>query len=189
MAVVASSAFALAAVTSVVNAAPASAHVELVRITPDRDAQLTTAPKDVVLEFNEPVSTSFATVVVTSASGVSVTSGEPVVVGATVTQALVPGMATSAYRMAFRVVSTDGHPVTGESGFTLTLAPTTSPSTSPPSVSPPATPSTTGTNVAPAQAPDAGQSRGLSRSSLAVAGAFALLLIGAGRLLWRRKHP
>jgi len=189
VALVASSAFALAAVTSVVNAAPASAHAELVRITPDKDAQLTTAPKDVVLGFNEPVNTSFATVVVTSATGVSVTSGKPVVVGTTVTQALVPGMATSAYRVAFRVVSNDGHPVTGESSFTLTLAPTTSPSTSPPSASPPTTPSITATNVAPAQDPDAGQSRGLGRSGLTLAGAFALLLIGAGLLLWRREHP
>src|SRR5665647_3473122 len=120
VAVVASSAFGFAMVTSVVTAASASAHAELVRITPDRDAQLTTAPKDVVLEFSEPVNASFATVVVTSAAGVSVTSGKPTVVGAKVTQALVPRMAAGAYRVAFRVVSNDGHPVTGESRFTLT---------------------------------------------------------------------
>ena len=189
VAVVASSGFGLAAVTSVVSAAPASAHAELVRITPDRGAQLTTAPKDVVLEFNEPVSTSFATIVVTSAAGVSVTSGKPTVIGATVTQALVPRLAAGAYRVAFRVVSNDGHPVTGESGFTLTPAPTTSPSAPARSATPVATPSIAATNVAPAQDPNAGQNGGLRRSSMATAGAFALLLIGAGLLVWRRKHP
>ncbi|HEY5182517.1 MAG TPA: copper resistance CopC family protein [Dermatophilaceae bacterium] len=184
VAVVASSGFGLAAVTSVVSAAPASAHAELVRITPDVDAQLTTAPKDVVLEFNEPVSTSFATVVVTSAAGVSVTSGKPTVIGATVTQTLVPHLATGTYRVAYRVVSNDGHPVTGESGFTLTPAPTTNPS-----ASPPATPAAATTDVGPPPSPDTGQTRGLGRSSLATAGAFVLLLIGAGLLVWRRKHP
>lgn len=194
VAVVASSAFGFAMVTSVVTAASASAHAELVKITPDVDAQLSTAPKDVVLEFSEPVNTSFTTVVVTSAAGVSVTSGKPVVVGTKVTQALVPRMAAGVYRVAFRVVSNDGHPVAGESRFTLTLAPTTSPSPSglsesPPSASPSATPSVATTDVAPLPSPDAGQSSGLSRSSLAAAGAFALLLVGAGLLVWRRKQP
>lgn len=189
VAVVASSAFGFAMVTSVVTAASASAHAELVRITPDRDAQLTAAPKDVVLEFSEPVNTSFATVVVTSAAGVSVTSGKPTVVGAKVTQTLVPRMAAGAYRVAFRVVSSDGHPVAGESRFTLTLPPTTSPSASPPSASPSATPLVATTDVAPLPSPNAGQSGGLNRSSLVAAGAFALLLISAGLLVWRRKHP
>ena len=181
-------------VTSVVTATSASAHAELVKITPDADAGLTTAPKDVVLEFSEPVNTSFTTVVVTSAAGVSVTSGKPSVVGAKVTQALVPRMAAGAYRVAFRVVSNDGHPVAGESRFTLTLAPTTSPppsslSASPPSASPSATPLVATTDVAPLPGPNAGQSGGLSRSGLAAAGAFTLLCIGAGLLVWRRKHP
>ena len=193
VAVVASSAFGFAMVTAVVTAASASAHAELVKITPNVDARLTTAPKDVVLEFSEPVNTSFATVVVTSAAGVSVTSGKPAVVGATVTQALVPRLAAGDYRVAFRVVSNDGHPVAGESRFTLTLAPTTNPSASPPSASPSATPSATPLvapmDVAPLPSPNTGQGGGLSRSSLATATAFALLLIGAGILLWRRKRP
>lgn len=194
VAVVASSAFGFAMVTSVVTAASASAHAELVRITPGVDAQLTIAPKDVVLEFSEPVNTSFTTVVVTSAAGVLVTSGKPTVVGAKVTQALVPRMAAGVYRVAFRVVSNDGHPVAGESRFTLTLAPTASPSPSslsesPPSASLSATPSVATTDVPPTPVPNTDQNGGLSRSSLAIAGAFVLLLIGAGLLLWRRKRP
>ena len=189
VAVVASSAFGFAMVTSVVTATSASAHAELVRITPGVDARLTTAPKDVVLEFSEAVNASFATVVATSATGVSVTSGKPSVVGAMVTQALIPRMAAGTYRVAFRVVSNDGHPVTGESSFTLTLAPTTSPSTSPPSPSPPTTPWVATTDVAPTPVPNPDQSGGLSPSGMAIAGAVVLTLIGASLLLWLRKRP
>lgn len=195
VAIVATSAFGFAMVTSVAAAASASAHAELVRITPDVDAQLTRAPKAVVLEFSEAVSASFATVVVTSAAGVSVTNGKPTVIGATVTQALVPRLAAGVYRVAFRVVSKDGHPVAGESGFTLTPAPTTSPSTSPPSTSPPSTiptttqPSAPAADGAPAPVPNADQSGGLSPFRTVIAGAVVLMIIGAGLLVWLRKHP
>ena len=188
LAVVASSAVGLTLVASVVTAASASAHTEMVRITPDMDAQLTIAPKEVVLEFSEAVNASFATVVVTTAARVSVTSGKPTMVGAKVTQALVPRMAAGAHRVAFRVVSNDGHPVTGESSFTLRLTPTTSPPTSARSTSPSATPSAAATDVAPAQRPDAGQDGRLSRSTIAIGGAVGLLLIGAGLLLWLRER-
>src|SRR5665647_3912023 len=82
--------FALGAslVTSVISAAPASAHAALVKITPDADARLTNAPTQVVLEFDEPVSATFATIVVTTAAGLSVARGKPTVLGAKVTQAL-----------------------------------------------------------------------------------------------------
>ena len=75
-------AFGAGLVTSVTGAGPAAAHAVLVKITPALDAQLTTAPTEVVLEFDEPVSTTFATVVVTTAAGVS--RGKPTVVGARV---------------------------------------------------------------------------------------------------------
>ena len=195
MAVVASSAFALAAVTAVVNATSASAHAKLVKITPAVDAQLTTAPKAVVLEFSEPASASFVTVVVTSAAGISVTKGKPTVIGATVTQTLVPRLVAGVYRVAFRVVSKDGHPVTGESGFTLTPAPATSPatlpSTSPPTTSPATPPSAPATDGAPtpAPAPNADQSGGLTPFRTVIAGAVVLMIIGAGLLLWLRERP
>ena len=201
MAVVASSAFALAAVTAVVNATSASAHAKLVKITPAVDAQLTTAPKAVVLEFSEPASASFVTVVVTSAAGISVTKGKPTVIGATVTQTLVPRLVAGVYRVAFRVVSKDGHPVTGESGFTLTPAPATSPatlpstllSTSPSTTSPatpPSAPATDGAPApAPAPAPNADQSGGLTPFRTVIAGAVVLMIIGAGLLLWLRERP
>ena len=191
-------AFGAALVTSVVSAAPASAHAVLIKITPEADAQLTTAPTQVVLEFDEPMSTTFSTVVVTTAAGVTVARGRPTVLGAKVTQVLSPGMASGDYRVAYRVVSADGHPVSGESNFTLALAPGTSPATSAgaPSASSSttsaslsqATPSVPVAAASPAKGPKAGQGDWLTRSLALLAGAVGLLVIGAGVLLWERQR-
>jgi len=113
-----------AMVLPVVDAAPASAHTVLVKITPLAGAELTTEPTEVALEFDEPVNSTFATVVVSTAGGVSVTRGKPAVLGARVRQRLSPSMTSGVYRVAYRFFSNDGHPVSGESSFTLTLAPT-----------------------------------------------------------------
>lgn len=202
-------AFGAALVTSVISAAPASAHAALIKITPDADARLTTAPAQVVLEFDEPISTTFATVVVTTAAGVNVARGRPTVLGGKVTQALSPDLASGNYRVAYRVVSNDGHPVSGESTFTLALAPGTSPATSAgapsatsassssapssttstASVSPsPATPSVAVAAAPPAEGTQVGQGDRPTRSLAPIAGAVGLLVIGAGVLLWKSQR-
>jgi methionine-rich copper-binding protein CopC len=178
-------AFGAALVTSVISAAPASAHAVLVGITPAANAQLTTAPTKVVVEFDEPVSTNFATVVVTSAAGVSVAKGKAAVLGAKVTQAIGPDLASGAYRIAYQVTSDDGHPVSGESRFTLKLGSSASPAT-------PSSPPTSAA-TAPAVGPSAlgapaGQSSWLSRYGVPTAGAVGLLALGSGLLLSRRRR-
>ena len=183
------SALVLALFAAVISATSAAAHAELVRITPERDARLTAAPTEVVLEFSEPVSASFATVLVTTAGGVVVTRGTPAVVGARITQALNSRLDAGAYRVAFRVVSADGHPVTGESGFTLLLASSASPSTSAASDSPPAKGSPVVPDLTPAQGPRTSPDGGLSRLMTVIAGAVGLLIGGAGLLTWLRKRP
>lgn len=180
-----------ALVTSVIGAAPASAHAVLIKITPAANGHLTTVPANVVLTFDDPISTKFTTVVVTSAAGVSVAQGKPTVLGGKVTQALSPNMASGVYRVAYRVTSDDGHPVSGQSTFTLTLAPGSGPS---------ATPTTT-TGAASATPPvavaaaPAGQNQSssegswLSRYLVPVTGALGLLIVGLGVLVWeRRRH-
>lgn len=189
--------FALGAslVTSVISAAPASAHAALVKITPDADARLTNAPTQVVLEFDEPVSATFATIVVTTAAGLSVARGKPTVLGAKVTQALSPTMASGGYRVAFRVVSNDGHPVSGQSRFTLALTSGTSPATSggtlvaPPSASPsPATNSVPAVAGPSANRPNPRQGGWLSSFLVPIVAAVGLLAIGAGVLLRYRQR-
>jgi methionine-rich copper-binding protein CopC len=179
-------AFGTALVTSVISAAPASAHAALVKITPAAGAQLTAAPTQVVLEFDEPVSTAFATVVVTNATGVSVAQGKATVLGAKVTQALGPNMASGAYRVAFQVTSDDGHPVTGESAFTLTLAPGASRVTSAGGSS--ATPAVPSSALASTDGTKSGQGGWLARYLVPIAGAVGLLVIGAGVLVWERQR-
>ena len=116
----------------VTSASPASAHASLIKATPADGATLTSAPTQVVLQFDDPVSTSFATLVVTGPDGHDVMTGKPSVSGSTVTGDLEGGLAPGAYRTSFRVVSDDGHPVSGQLRFTLRLPATASPSASAP---------------------------------------------------------
>jgi methionine-rich copper-binding protein CopC len=179
-------AFGAALVTSVISAAPASAHAVLIKVTPGDGAQLTTAPTQVVVEFNEPLSATFVTVVVTNDAGRGVAKGKASVQGATVTQALSPNLGSGGYRIAFRVTSDDGHPVTGESKFTLKLASATSPTTTArtPSLSPTDPVQETPT---PKGAP-ADQANWPTRFLTPIAGALGLLVIGAAGLLWDRRR-
>lgn len=99
---------------------PASAHASLVSSSPEQGQQLARLPDRVDFEFNQDMS-SPAYVIVTAPDGSSVTDGDPVVEGAEVTQALTDGPDGS-YTMAYRAVSEDGHPVTGEITFTVGAA-------------------------------------------------------------------
>jgi methionine-rich copper-binding protein CopC len=176
----------LGVLSSIIMATGADAHAALKSISPKDGSSLATAPTQVVLTFNEPISTSFATVTVTGAEGV-VSAGRTVVDGVNVTQALAPDLANGRYTVTYRVVSEDGHPVSDKTTFTVAAAaPTTSASeTSVPSATPlPATPSpssTTAASTVPDDAAAAGSGRGL-RIGLAV-GVAAFALAGGTALV------
>jgi len=180
--------FALGAalITSVVGAAPASAHAVMVKITPAAGEHLTAAPTQVVMRFNEPVGSSFTTVVVTNAAGVNMSQGKPAVLGGDVTQQLTPDIPAGEYRVVYRVTSDDGHPVTGESRFTLTLAPGAGPTTSP--KAPSTTPTAPAIATPSAGEADAGLQGWLARFLLPVTGTFGLIVVGVGVLVWRGRH-
>jgi len=184
----------------VTGAAPASAHASLVKATPADGATLSAAPSQVILQFDDPLSTSFATLVVTGPDGHDVTTGRPSVSGSTLTGDLEGGLPPGAYRTAFRVVSDDGHPVTGQLRFTLRL-----PATAAPSASTPAAPGSSAAPASPtgaAPTPAVGRSEGPGSSAADLAGSTAegpswfaanllplsgvllLVVIGAGALLW-----
>lgn len=95
--------------------APASAHADLVSSNPKDGARLDTLPHHVRLEFSEDMQQP-AYVVVTAADGSKVTTGKPAIDGTVVTQRLGKGPA-GAYTVAYRAVSGDGHPVSGELSF------------------------------------------------------------------------
>ncbi|KAA1425671.1 copper resistance CopC/CopD family protein [Nocardioides antri] len=99
-------------------AAPASAHASLVSSDPAEGEVLQEAPEVVTLTYDEPVS------VVDDGIQAYDATGEPLDVDATardevVTAELPDDLADGTYVVAWRVVSTDGHPIAGSLTFHL----------------------------------------------------------------------
>ncbi|WP_433497179.1 copper resistance CopC family protein [Sphaerimonospora sp. CA-214678] len=107
-------------VLGVVFALPVRAHASLKSSDPAKNAQVQTLSK-VTLEFTESV--RFPVVVVQGPGGKRYESGDPVVDGPKVVQAVVPSVPAGEYTIAWRIVSSDGHPVEGEIPFTVTGSP------------------------------------------------------------------
>lgn len=124
---------------SLVTAPAAVAHDQLVSSTP-ADGTTVTAPLAAVeLVFNNAIPGEFTQVAVTDAAGASFVDGAPQTVGDTVTQP-VTQLPDGAYTIAYRVVSSDGHPIEGTIAFTVTgAAPVETPT--PAATEPPSTPS------------------------------------------------
>lgn len=106
--------------SSLATAVSGSAHTALASVSPEDGSRLTQAPEQVVLTFSEPVSSSFATVTVTGPTGPA-TEDRAQVSGTTVTQRLTAVASSGDYTVAFRVVSSDGHPVSDRTTFSLAL--------------------------------------------------------------------
>lgn len=98
-------------------AAPAWAHAALVSSDPSDGQRLAALPGSATLTFNEEISPP-SYVVVTAPDGSRADRGEPRVDGSTVTVGLAEGQAGT-YALAFRVISADGHPVTGRLTFVV----------------------------------------------------------------------
>jgi methionine-rich copper-binding protein CopC len=98
-----------------VGAAPASAHASLVRTSPADRSSVATAPTTVSLTFDENIRVP-SVILVTDAAGASVVRGKTSVVDNIVSTRVRPG-ATGDYLVVYRVVSADGHPVSGRLSF------------------------------------------------------------------------
>ncbi|MDT9593176.1 copper resistance protein CopC [Nocardioides zeae] len=97
--------------------APAQAHATLSSSDPAADSSVAQLPEEVSLTFNQEMRGP-AYVLVTGPDG-EAADGDPTIDGTTVTQAVTPG-AAGTYTIAYRVVSADGHPVSGEIPFEIT---------------------------------------------------------------------
>lgn len=130
---------AVATIAALAVAAPASAHDELVSSIPAADAQLTAAPAELSLTFSNNLlsldENSGTAITVVDATGEDWVDGEPVIQADSVTVPLAEGMPNGAYAVTWQVVSSDGHPTSGEYSFSLAAAEA--------SASPSATPSET----------------------------------------------
>jgi copper resistance protein C len=190
---------ALAGVALLLGAAPAAAHNTLTGSTPADDSTVADPVTEVVLEFDQAVQTEFAQVAVLGADQTPYGSGEPVVVGRTVTQA-VESLPDGRYDVSYRVISADGHPVSGTISFTATgqgaPAPVETPTAEPttPAVAEP-TPATEDTAPATAEADPTGtavagsETTGLPTAAL-VGGALAAAAgVAAVAFLVVRRRP
>jgi copper resistance protein C len=105
-------------VALVLGATAAGAHTRLVGTEPDADATVTEELDTVVLIFSEPVNQTIGEVSVVAPDGTAVEEGAVRIDGERVEQPLARLRVTGEYTVTFRVVASDGHPLTGEFTFT-----------------------------------------------------------------------
>jgi copper resistance protein C len=101
----------------VVGAAPASAHASLVRSSPADQSSVAAAPTTVTLTFDENIRMP-SVILVTGADGASVVQGKTSVVD-NVAKTRVNTGPSGEFTVAYRVVSADGHPLSGRVSFTV----------------------------------------------------------------------
>lgn len=146
----------LAAAAVLMTGGPASAHDALIETDPASGATLDALPAQITLAYSAAVLDEAGgnAVTVTDAAGTSLTDGDPTVDQNIVTQRLA-GQASGTITVTWRVVSSDGHPVSGEYTFVVTGAasPTPTPTAAIPSATPTASESETAVTAVPISAP------------------------------------
>ena len=98
-------------------AAPASAHARLEASSPKEGSTLTATPPEIMLRFNEPIQSGLNEVSVRTGS-TDATDGDLEVDGSTVYQPLKSSLPAGSYTVSYKVVSADGHPISGSYSFT-----------------------------------------------------------------------
>ncbi|SEU41298.1 copper resistance CopC family protein [Nonomuraea wenchangensis] len=174
----------------------AQAHNVLVGSDPRDGATLTAAPERVTLVFDQAVRQGYAQIGITGADGSSWADGDAVVAAERVSVKLKPLPGGGAYVVGYRILSADGHPVTGK--LTFTLAPAAAASPAPARATPDAA-ATPGTASAPeaVAASDAAGASGAAAEAAANGGAGmavvwivgALVLLAAGTAVALRRTP
>ncbi|MGC4971681.1 copper resistance CopC family protein [Streptomyces sp. DT199] len=174
-----------AALAALAVAAPqAAAHTELESSSPGEGAALAGQPPRVTLTFSDPMTQKYAKVAVTGADGKSAAEGRPQVDGKTVTLALKADAPAGRYTVGYRVVSADGHPVSGSYAFTVKAAEKTPGPSDTPSAAAPASPT-----ASPRPEADRASDESGGATVPALAGAGALAVAGAvGVYATRRKR-
>jgi methionine-rich copper-binding protein CopC len=170
----------LAALTGlVVLAGPAAAHTDLESSSPAEGASLTSAPSEVKLTFEEPVTLPPEAVKVTGRDGTAWTVGTPTVAGAVVTAPVTPSGPAQAYTLTWKVIAKDGDNLTGTVHFTLAAAASATTAPAPATAAQaqaPATPTAVDTGIP-----------GWIWAVVAIAGLLAVIVVGLRQLLGRRK--
>ena len=150
-------------------ATPAAAHDQLVATVPPDGARVA-APHRVEFRFDDVVLNRYAQLAVTGPDGRRYDRGAPRVLDNTIAADLAPLPRTGVYTAAYRIVSADGHPVSGQIRFTVTAI-------------------TPGASVAPAEpVPPARVATSGSALPLLAGGAVVVVLLVAGTEVIRRRR-
>ena len=103
-------------------AAPALAHDALESTVPASDATVAVAPNSVSLTLSNPPADSdslkLSIITVTDGEGKTVSDGNVTIQGPTLSTAITPG-SNGQYKVLWRTVSSDGHPIEGNYAFTV----------------------------------------------------------------------
>lgn len=171
----------LAALAALATASPARAHDELLGSDPAAKSTVDALPAQLRLTFSGVIASEdgASEVQVTDASGATLTDGAPTAQDNVLTQPLA-GEASGTVTVLWKVVSSDGHPISGEFSFTVEDAPAPTP-TETASPTPDDSPAPTAVApVATATPPaDATPADGSSVLPWLIAGVLALALAGA----------
>lgn len=99
----------------------AQAHDELVRSDPEQNGTVSTAPDHITLTFSGDITNvqNGNKIVVTDSQGKTVSTGDATVDSTEVTQKMASDATDETYKVAWRVVSQDGHPIEGTFNFTV----------------------------------------------------------------------
>ncbi|ANG86707.1 hypothetical protein A8L33_09040 [Microbacterium aurantiacum] len=121
-------AFAVLLAAVLLPASPAAAHDELVGSDPAAGSAVETLPAALTLTFSADIAPDegASEIQVTDAAGTTLNEGAPVVEGTTLSQALA-GTASGEVTVLWKVVSSDGHPISGEFSFTVSAPPAPTP--------------------------------------------------------------
>ena len=105
--------------------APSHSHTALVSSIPKASATLTTAPASITLNFNEDIleikGKQISTVSLATVAGKVIALKKPQITANRLTARIPsPALKSGKYQISYRVVSADGHVITG--GYTFSIA-------------------------------------------------------------------
>jgi methionine-rich copper-binding protein CopC len=166
-------------------ALPASAHADLVSTDPVDGSVLESAPELITLSFNSNLLKSMAELAVSNSAGELIPGIVAESVQATASALWPADLPGDTYTIAYRIVSEDGHPVTGSFSFSYPDSVTD------PQVTAMETPSPENSAVEPTSTSSGSagsESKSESGAMLGwVLGFIALALIVVGYFIWRKR--
>ncbi len=160
-------------------ATPAQAHDELVSSYPEASSTITGSPAEITLSFSGELIAGMqsAAVEVIAPDGQNIATDAPSEDGTSITQHLAQNPPAGLFTVRWKVVSSDGHPISGE--YTYTVAPTDAVPSSP-AATPSTAPQTPAPTAAATEAPTDNEYGGETSGG---GDAFPLLAVGGGVII------